>query len=57
MEHAGIKEGTVFRRLIGRTKVGGALNAGSIAPIFKWVAQWIGMPARFVAEVSGHSSG
>jgi hypothetical protein len=29
---------------------------GSIAPIFKRVAQWIGMPARFVAEVSGHST-
>jgi hypothetical protein len=30
--------------------------AGSIAPIFKRVAQWIGMLARFVAEVSGHST-
>ena len=29
---------------------------GSIAPIFKRVAQWIGMPARFVAGVSGHST-
>jgi hypothetical protein len=29
---------------------------GSIAPIFKRVAQWIGMPARFVAEISGHST-
>ena len=25
-------------------------------PIFKRVAQWIGMPARYVAEVSGHST-
>jgi integrase/recombinase XerD len=33
-----------------------ALHPGSIAPIFKRVAQWIGMPARFVAEVSGHST-
>jgi integrase/recombinase XerD len=32
------------------------LHPGSIAPIFKRVAQWIGMPARFVAEVSGHST-
>jgi hypothetical protein len=28
----------------------------SIAPIVKRVAQWIGIPARFVAEVSGHST-
>jgi integrase len=56
LEHAGISEGAVFRRLIGQTQVGGSLNPGSIAPIFKRVAQWIGMPARFVAEVSGHST-
>ena len=34
----------------------GRLNPGSIAPIFKRVAQWIGMPARFVDAVSGHST-
>jgi integrase len=56
LEHAGIKEGAVFRRLIGQTEVGGALNPGSISPIFKRVAQWIGMPARFVEQVSGHST-
>jgi hypothetical protein len=27
-----------------------------MAPIFKRVAQWIGMPARFVDQVSGHST-
>jgi hypothetical protein len=32
------------------------LNAGSIAPIFKRVAQWIGMPARYVDQISGHST-
>jgi len=56
LEHAKIDEGPIFRRLIGRGKVGGHLNPGSIAPIFKRVAQWIGMPERFVAEVSGHST-
>ena len=56
LQSAGITEGAVFRRLVGRGLVGGALNPGSIAPIFKRVAQWIGMPARFVAEVSGHST-
>jgi hypothetical protein len=57
LEHAKISERLIFRRLIGRDQIGDALHPGSIAPIFKRVAQWIGMPARFVAEVSGHSTG
>ena len=56
LEHSGMTEGPVFRRLIGRSQVGGPLNPGSIAPIFKRVAQWIGMPERFVDRVSGHST-
>ena len=56
LEHAKISEGPIFRRLIGRGEIGDALHPGSIAPIFKRVAQWIGMPARFVAQVSGHST-
>jgi integrase len=56
LEHAKIAEGPIFRRLIGRDEIGDVLHPGSIAPIFKRVAQWIGMPARFVAEVSGHST-
>jgi hypothetical protein len=32
------------------------LDPGSFAPIFKRVAQWLGMPARFVAAVSGNST-
>jgi integrase len=56
LEHAKIAEGPIFRRLIGRDEIGDGLHPGSIAPIFKRVAQWIGMPARFVAEVSGHST-
>jgi integrase len=56
LEHAKIDEGPIFRRLIGRDEIGSALHPGSIAPIMKRVAQWIGMPARFVAEVSGHST-
>jgi integrase len=56
LESAKITEGVVFRRLIGRDKVGGPLNPGSIAPIFKRVAQWVGMPAKVVRRVSGHST-
>ena len=56
LEHAEITEGSVFRRLIGQAQIGGPLNPGSIAPIFKRVAQWIGMPARVVHQISGHST-
>src|SRR6266404_4632985 len=37
LEHAEIAEGPIFRRLIGAEQIGGALNPGSIAPIFKRV--------------------
>lgn len=56
LESAKISEGAVFRRLIGQTPVGGPLKPGSIAPIFKRVTQWIGMPERIVGRVSGHST-
>jgi integrase len=56
LEQAEVEEGAVFRRLIGRGHIGGPLNPGSIALIFKQVAQWIGMPARYVAAISGHST-
>jgi integrase/recombinase XerD len=56
LEHGEIREGAVFRRLVGTDHIGGALNPGSVALIFKRVAQWIGMPGRFVAQVSGHST-
>jgi hypothetical protein len=56
LEHASIGEGTLFRRLIGQNQIGGPLNPGSIAPIFKRVAQWIGMPERYLKLISGHST-
>jgi integrase len=56
LEQTQITEGAVFRRLIGQTQVGRRLNPGSVAPIFKRVAQWIGMPERLVNKVSGHST-
>jgi len=56
LEHSAVTEGAVFRRLIGKAQIGGPLNPGSIAPIFKRVAQWIGLPERFVGKVSGHST-
>jgi integrase len=56
LDNAKISEGPLFRRLVGRVQIGGPLNPGSIAPIFKRVAQWIGLQKRFVDQVSGHST-
>jgi integrase len=56
LQSAEVEEGSAFRRLLGRDQAGGSLNPGSVAPIFKRVAQWIGMPARVVRRVSGHST-
>ena len=56
LEQSAIEDGAVFQRLIGQDSVGGPLNSGSIAPIFKRVAQWIGMPERVVNMISGHST-
>jgi site-specific recombinase XerD len=55
LESAGIGEGAVFRRLIGRGAAGDRLHQDSVADIFKRVAVWIGMSAKQVGQVSGHS--
>ena len=55
LEHAGIGEGAIFRRLVGRNRVGERLHADIIADIYKRVARWIGMAAKQVNKVSGHS--
>jgi len=55
LQAAAIREGAIFRRLIGRNKIGERLNPSAIAKIYKRVAQWVGLPERQVKEVSGHS--
>jgi integrase len=55
LDAAGIEEGAIFRRLIGQNRVGERLHADIIADIYKRVARWIGMPAKQVNQVSGHS--
>jgi hypothetical protein len=49
------KKGALFRRLIGQNRVGTRLHADIIAHIYKRVARWVGMPAKQVDHVSGHS--
>ena len=50
-----VKEGKIFRRLVGRGRAGERLHADQIADIYKRVARWIGVPGEEVEEVSGHS--
>jgi integrase/recombinase XerD len=55
LDVAGIDEGAIFRRLIGRNRVGERLHADIIADIYERVARWVGMPAKQVNQISGHS--
>jgi integrase len=55
MRAAGITEGALFRRLIGRSRVGERLHPDMVADIFKRVSKWIGWAPEQVAQVSGHS--
>jgi len=55
LESATIKDGAIFRRLVGRNRIGERLHADIIADIYKRVARWVGMAAKQVNQVSGHS--
>ncbi len=55
LEAANIKEGAIFRRLLGRGRIGGRLGVDSVAEIFKRVAGFVGMHKEDVESVSGHS--
>jgi integrase len=65
LKTARIKEGAVFRRVIGRGtvttdkhgrgRIGERLSVDAIAQAFKRVAKWIGMSEDEVSQVSGHS--
>lgn len=62
---AHIKEGAVFRRIIGRGtvtydrkgrgRIGGRLSPEAVALAFKAVARYLKLPAEDVESVSGHS--
>jgi integrase len=55
LQNSGIEDGAIFRRLIGQNRVGDRLHADIVADIYKRVARWIGMAAKQVNQVSGHS--
>jgi site-specific recombinase XerD len=55
VKSANIKDGAVFRRLIGRSQVGPRLHVDMVADIFKRVGRWIKLSDEDVAAISGHS--
>jgi hypothetical protein len=55
LDTAGIQEEAIFRRLVGQGHVSERLHEDSVSDIFKRVAAWIGMSAKQVRRVSGHS--
>jgi len=55
LEAGNITERAVFRRLVGRSKVGPRLHVDMVADIFKRVGRWIKLPEEEVGEISGHS--
>jgi hypothetical protein len=55
LKNAGITQGAMIRRLVGQGRVGERLNADIVADVYKRVARWVGMLAKQVDQVSGHS--
>lgn len=55
LENARITEGAIFRRLVGQKRVGERLHPEIVSDIYKRVARWVGLHAKQVAQVSGHS--
>ncbi len=50
-----LTERAIFRRLIGRHRVAERLHADIVSDIYRCIARWVGLPAKHVAQVSGHS--
>ncbi len=55
LKASGIQHGAVFRRLIGRGRIGQRLQVDAIAQTFKRVAEFVGMTEDEMKQVSGHS--
>jgi integrase/recombinase XerD len=55
LNDAEIVEGPVFRRLVGRGRVGEKISADAIAQIYKRVAKFVGVNDQDAEAVSGHS--
>ena len=56
LEAGGVREGAVFRAVGKGGAVGGPLDAGDVARVFKQMAKAAGIDPAVVARISGHSS-
>jgi integrase len=56
ISQAGIKEGTVFVRVVGASGVGSVFTAQNVSAVLRKVGQWIGLPAEEYRRISGHSA-
>ena len=56
LEAAGIREGRLFRAVPKGSRVGGPLDAGTVARVFKELARGAGLSQEEVARISAHSS-
>lgn len=55
IERAGIKEGALFRAIIGKNTLGERLKSEAVADIFRRIGKQIGLPEDEVKTLSGHS--
>lgn len=53
---AGITEKEVFRRVIGKHKVGEPLTPASVVHVFQRVGKWLGLPTVAWRGLTGHSA-
>lgn len=56
VDAAGVKDGTLFRTVLKGGRLGGPLDAGTVARVFKELARAAGVPEATVARISAHSS-
>ena len=54
LERAHIKEGALFRRLVGRQLIGERLNVVAVAQAIARVVAFIGIPPTEPSQISGH---
>lgn len=53
---AGITEKEVFRRVIGKQRVGEPLTSASVVDVFQRVGKWLGLPREAWRSLTGHSA-
>ena len=56
MDVAGIVDGKIFRRVIGKHTVGKPLTPASVVAVFQRVGKWLGLPREAWLGFTGHSA-